>query len=179
MTGKSLIEMKKLFFDRKTMIKSMDRAHMRFLAKAGAFVRRSARSSIKQSKKTSEPGKPPKGKTKRLKGSILFGVDQSGRKPSVVIGPVKLESENKVIRSLGPPISEILERGGQIEIHEQQRSDGTWVQMRQRQEPMGLSGKTQQRWRRVTVQQRPYMLPALRENQGKFPGLWRGQFKKG
>ncbi len=179
MTGNSLIEMKKLFFDRPGMIKHKDRATTRFLVKAGAFVRRSARSAIRKSKKSSAPGQPPRDKTKRLKGSILFGLDTVRGRPSVLIGPTKLDSKNKNVRAVRNPISEILEKGGEVEVHEEQHRDGTWHQIRERRMPLFLSANMQTRWRRVTVQARPYMLPALRSNQAKFPGLWRGQFKKG
>jgi hypothetical protein len=173
--SRSLIEMKQLFFDRPGMTKNMDRAKLRFLSKAGAYVRRSARSSIRQSKKTSEPGRPPKGKTKRLKDSIFFGLD----KKSVVIGPIKLESKNRNVRTFGPPVSEILERGGEVEVHEIQGRDGTWSQIRERSVPLSLSPDRATRWRKVKVAARPFMVPALRANQSKFPGLLKGQFKKG
>jgi len=171
--SKSLVEIKKIFFDRPGLNKTMSRARLQFLSKAGAFVRRSARSSIRQSKKTSEPGQPPKGKTKRLKESIFFGLEKN----SVVIGPVKLESANKHVRTLGPPVSEVLERGGEIEVHEYQDRSGSWVQIRGSSERR-LIGSRPTRWRKVKVSARPFMVPALRANQSKFPGLWRGLFKK-
>jgi len=54
------------------------------LPRAGAFVRKIARTSLKKTG-TSTPGKPPISNTGRLKRSILFEV--SPQKDSVVIGP--------------------------------------------------------------------------------------------
>jgi hypothetical protein len=63
----------------------MDKSERKLLSKAGAFVRRSARSSIRKRKRASAPGKPPSSHTGEYKRSILFGYDKANR--SVVIGP--------------------------------------------------------------------------------------------
>lgn len=55
------------------------------LKKIGAFVRRSARQSLRKRKAASAPGSPPSVHTPYLKNKILFAVDTSGL--SVVIGP--------------------------------------------------------------------------------------------
>lgn len=73
------------FFDTKEVIEALDKAEARQLSKAGAFVRRRARSSIRKRKGISKPGKPPTNQTGRYKSSILFGYDRNAS--SVVIGP--------------------------------------------------------------------------------------------
>lgn len=69
----------------------MDKATRSALSKAGAFVRRTARSSMKsrQGKKAgsySAPGTPPNVHAGQLKDLLFFGFDPGNR--SVVIGPV-------------------------------------------------------------------------------------------
>lgn len=98
---------KDLFFDRDKVQRSLDRAMQRGLSRAGAFVRKRAKSLVKYRKGTSRPGQPPfahkstgftrqtknrkTGATKRqpaspLRELIFFGYDQSAG--SVVIGPI-------------------------------------------------------------------------------------------
>ena len=90
------------FFDRDAVLKAMDRQERRLLSKAGAFVRRTARSSIRKRKKPATPGKPPSSHTGDYKRSILFGYDRQAR--SVVIGPSATYG--------GSEIPELLEFGG-------------------------------------------------------------------
>lgn len=179
MTQKKLIEVKKLSFNRARMVRTMGQAKTEFHHRAGAMVRNKARSLIRQGLGTSQPGEPPRGKTKRLKSSILFDVDESSRKPSVLIGPKILESHSPSIRSVDGPASKILEHGGKVEVREERISGGKWQRVGLRRPPMSLSAGAVTRWRRVTVKRRPYMLPALRATESRFPGLWRGIFKKG
>lgn len=73
------------FFDRDAVLKKVDSEERRLLSRAGAFVRTTARQSIRKRKRVSEPGKPPSSHTGFYKKSILFGYDKRNR--SVVIGP--------------------------------------------------------------------------------------------
>ena len=77
-------EVKQLFFDSPKVVRAVDRTTRRVLSKFGAFVRRTARSSIRKRKRTSEPGSPPSSHTGLLKRFIFFGYD--AQKRSVVIG---------------------------------------------------------------------------------------------
>lgn len=97
-------EITKLFFDRKAVLGKVDRATRRVLSRFGAFVRRTARSSIRKRKKTSAPGAPPSSHSGLLKKFIFFGYEP--RKRSVVIGPVRLTQKG---RGEAPPL---LEYGG-------------------------------------------------------------------
>ena len=78
-----------------------------FLSRVGAFVMRSARSSIRKSKKIAEPGNPPRAHSKRspLKYGIFFAVEPY----NVVIGPVPLAGR----RESGPTGARLLEEGGE------------------------------------------------------------------
>jgi hypothetical protein len=96
------LKVKRLFFDRPAVLSKVDAATRRVLSKFGAFVRRTAKSSIRKRKKPSPPGKPPSSHTGLLKRLIFFGYDPNRR--SVVIGPEPLRSTVEA-----PPL---LEYGG-------------------------------------------------------------------
>ena len=98
------LEMKKLFFDTKAVRGKVDRTTRRVLSRFGAFVRRTARSSIRKRKKTSPSGSPPSSHTGLLKKFIFFGYEP--RKRSVVIGPSRLSKNG---RGQAP---QLLEYGG-------------------------------------------------------------------
>jgi hypothetical protein len=84
-------DVKKLFFDRQAVISKVDAATRRVLSKFGAFVRMSAKSSIRKRRKTAPPGSPPSSHTGLLKKFIFFGYDTAAR--SVVIGPTRLHQK--------------------------------------------------------------------------------------
>ena len=82
------MKFKRMFFTSKAVLSATDRATRRVLSKFGAYVRRTAKSSIRKRKAISRPGKPPSSHTGLLKRFILFGYDPTRR--SVVIGPLRL-----------------------------------------------------------------------------------------
>lgn len=85
---------KSSFFDRPKVIAAVDRATRQVLSKFGAFVRRSARSSIRPRKRiTSPPGQPPFSHTGLLRNRIFFGYDPT--QSSVVIGPTPLNARSE------------------------------------------------------------------------------------
>jgi hypothetical protein len=86
-------EMTKLFFDKPAVIGKVDAGTRRVLSKFGAFVRRTAKSSIRKRKAVSPPGSPPSSHTGLLKKLIWFGYDPSQR--SVVIGPARLDQRGR------------------------------------------------------------------------------------
>ena len=86
-------EMTQLFFDSKKVRRSVDRATRRVLSRFGAFVRRTARSSIRKRKKASPPGSPPSSHIGLLKKFIWFGYEPAKR--SVVIGPARLSQAGR------------------------------------------------------------------------------------
>ena len=119
MTG---FRMKHLFFDNKRIVSSVDRATRKVLSRFGAFVRRTARQSIRKRKKSSVPGKPPSSHTGLLKRFIFFGYDR--RNLSVVIGPARLTDNN---RGLAPSI---LEYGGTATVKGKKRKKNVTIQPR-------------------------------------------------
>jgi len=86
-------EVTKLFFDKKAVRDKVDAGTRRVLSKFGAFVRRTARRSIRKRKKASHPGQPPSSHIGLLKKFIFFGYDP--RKDSVIIGPVRLTKKGR------------------------------------------------------------------------------------
>lgn len=141
--GFRLNQAKALFFDRQRVTSAVDRAERRVLSRFGAFVRRSARSSIRRRKKVSEPGKPPSSHTGLLRRHILF-VYLADR-GSVVIGPIQLNR--------GTDAPELLEHGGTV------------VRRTRR-------GSTKRR-RRLRYRPRPFMGPAFEREKPKLPVMWR------
>ena len=87
------MNIRELFFDRKAVMNKVDRATRKVLSKFGAFVRRTARSSIRKRKGISQPGSPPSSHTGLLKKFIYFGYEPIKR--SVVIGPVRLSQKGR------------------------------------------------------------------------------------
>lgn len=108
MIGVRIDKAKSMFFDR-VLINAVDRAEIKTLSKMGAFVRRSARQSIRKRKKSSPPGKPPSSHTGLLKKFIYFGYD-SGRN-TVVVGPARLNGTRS------PESLETLEFGGMADVY--------------------------------------------------------------
>ena len=91
------------FFDRKSVKRAVDKTSRRILSRFGAFVRQTARSSIRRRKSISRPGQPPTSWTGLLKKFLFFSFDHERR--SVVIGPVRLNKSSGEAPSL-------LEHGG-------------------------------------------------------------------
>ena len=139
------------FFTHAAVIKAADKQTRAVLSKFGAYVRRTAKGLIRQGKKPSRPGHPPKahGKSK-LKAFLFFAFDIVAR--AVVIGPSKL---NGTISSNCP---EVLEKGGRSKIREWQNH--------------------QKVTRTVTIQPRPYMGPAVAKEKKQLPALWKNSVKR-
>ena len=102
------LKIKSLFFDSPKVVRAVDKSTRRVLSRFGAFVRRSAKQSIRKRKKASAPGSPPSSHTGLLKRFIFFGYDR--QKDSVVIGPIRLTDNN---RGQAPSI---LEYGGRTTV---------------------------------------------------------------
>ena len=103
-----MLKLKYLFFDSAAVVRSVDKSTRKVLSRFGAFVRRTAKQSIRKRKKSSAPGTPPSSHTGLLKRFIFFGYDT--QKNSVVIGPTRLTENN---RGAAPSI---LEYGGRTTV---------------------------------------------------------------
>jgi hypothetical protein len=98
MIGIKLEGAKRLFFDRAAVTSAADRGTRKVLSKFGAFVRQTARTSIRKRKAVSEPGQPPSSHTGLLKRHIFFVFSPETR--SVVIGPILLNNGTDAPRIL-------------------------------------------------------------------------------
>jgi hypothetical protein len=164
--GLTLEAAKGKFFHQEYVADKLLRAKKKTLARMGAFVQRSARSSIKKPGKrlvkklaklkdeglilsaspVSDPGKPPFSHTGRLR-EILFVWDAGPQ--SVIIGPVKNNAKSS---GKAPGL---LEFGGT--------------------EVIDMPGGGKQG---ATYEPRPYMAPALKANEAKFPSLFLNTVRK-
>jgi len=141
-------DVKRMFFDTKTVRSKTDKATRRVLSKFGAFVRQTAKRSIRKRKRSSQPGKPPSSHIGLLKKFIYFGFDVVRR--SVVIGPVRLTRKG---RGEAPSV---LEYGGTVTMRSRRRA-----------------GKK----RRAHIRPRPFMGPAMEKEKQQLPALWRDSVK--
>jgi hypothetical protein len=158
-----------LFFDRKAVLQFVDKKTASALSRIGAFVRRTARSLIRNRKNPSKPGQPPTNQTGTLREFIFFGLDRAKR--SVVIGPAKT---NQVFfgdngRPVRGTVPGVLESGGSVRILEEQYATGDWYRADLRR--IRSNGRPK-RLRTVNIAARPYMLPALNKNRPKMPAQW-------
>jgi hypothetical protein len=147
MIGVRINQAKSLFFDRKAVMDKTTAAERRVLSKFGAFVRTSARSSMRKRKRPSAPGQPPSAHVGLIKRFLFFVYDPDRK--SVIIGPVLLNkpSANAL---------EVLEHGGQTTI---------------------LSRRRDSKTRRVEIAARPFMQPAFDKNLPQVPSMWRDQIR--
>lgn len=143
------MRIKSLFFDRKKVVRAVDKAKRAVLSKAGAFIRTVARTSIRKRKGSAPPGSPPHSHVGLLRNFILFGYDRAS--DSVVVGPVKLNKPTEAPR--------VLEHGGTTTVTK--FSHGRL------------------RKRRVRIKARPFMGPALEKERPKLPKLWAGSVRGG
>ena len=104
------MRIKNLFFDRPKVTRAVDRAKRQVLSRAGAFIRTTARSSIRRRKTSAPPGRPPHSHTGLLKRFIFFGYDE--RSESVVVGPLGFKRSNA---------PNVLEFGGTATVERRRR----------------------------------------------------------
>lgn len=165
------MQIKNLFFDRANVIRQIGRAKARALSKAGAFIRRRARSSMRRRKAPSAPGSPPSAHSKdpvaTLK-NILFAYEP--QQQSVVIGPVWLNQVNNLWTGSRATVPAIHEFGGTVGIlevsHDRGRTWRRWDRRRNRRP------NEMYRRRQAHYPQRAFMGPALQAEIPNFPSLW-------
>ena len=192
----------KMFFDRRVVVEAVGRANAKVLSKAGAFIRRSAKGSIRYSKNPSKPGRPPHahrsksgGKSSPLRELIFFAYDN--RTASLVVGPTPFRGRAVVPR--------VLERGGMAPGHKnplrriRRVGDGgevriggsissttkknrfgkmvTYARLRTSAQAERANRLQEELYGPLTIgpvsiAARPYMGPALQKNISKLPSLW-------
>lgn len=118
---------KDLFFDKATVKRAVNSAKRRVLSKGGAFIRTTAKHSIRTRKGQAPPGGPPHSHEGSLRRLIFFGYDRAS--DSVVVGPVGFRS------STAP---NVLEFGGTTKV--KTRRHGRLVTQRARVETRPYMG---------------------------------------
>ncbi|MBN2377062.1 MAG: hypothetical protein JXD22_11715 [Sedimentisphaerales bacterium] len=159
------------FFDKPKVINAVGRATRKVLSKFGAYVRRTAKTSIRKRKKVSAPGQPPASHTGRLKKLIFFAYDPI--KASVVIGPalgnmISFNGSGKPVRGTVP---ETLEYGGRIGTLVGKRVDAVWCKWSR----VDLRNKRRYKKTKMIfsdIKARPYMNPAFEKEKPKLPLMW-------
>ena len=149
MIGLKFKAMQSHFFDSTKVTSATGKAARRVLSRFGAFVRRTAKSSIRKRKKASSPGRPPTSRTGLLKKFIFFGYIPAS--DSVVVGPIKLNSK------VGET-PRVLELGGKTTV----TSGGP---------------KSKRMKRTVKIAARPYMTPAMNKELPKLPDMWKNSIR--
>lgn len=140
---------KGMFFDSKKVVDSVDKATRKALSKFGAFVRTTAKQSIRKRRNASAEGSPPSSHTGLLKKFIYFGYDPTTK--SVVIGPTRIPDKDGAA-------PETLEKGGTATVRRVRKTGKVDI-------------------KRIKVGQRPYMQPALAKELPKLPSMWRDSVK--
>lgn len=149
-TGLTIQQFRRCFFDRQPVVSAVDRTKKRVLNRFGAYVRRTARQSIRKRKRVSRPGEPPSSRKGQLRRFLCYGYEPG--RDSVVIGPAKLSRSRF-------SIPEILEHGGV-----------STVRVRSHKDRRGRRRRTR---RQVAYAARPFMQPAFEQEQQKLPQLWK------
>lgn len=170
------IGMHDMFFDRAGVIKATEERERRVLSQIGAFVRRSARTSLRKRRKPSDPGSPPSVRTSDARvtlRNIQFSYEP--RRQSVVIGPVMFNQVNMSTTTRSNiPVPELHEFGGSVEILESRfrLRDGRRTAWRRRDLRRSVREGVEYRRRRAVYQPRPFMRPALDANASKIMELF-------
>ena len=79
------------FFDSEKVLAATTRAERRNLSRFGAYVRQTAKRSIRKRKRAAAPGSPPSSHSGALRKRIFFQFDLNRR--SVIVGPERISSK--------------------------------------------------------------------------------------
>jgi hypothetical protein len=177
------------FFNAPMMEKAVNKARMKMLRDAGAFVQRRARSSMRRLTgkknwgKTSASGKPPYAHSpaKLSLKTIWFKYDAT--RDSMIVGPIKFNQVEDTIkaRTTVPALHEF----GQTAIILEKRwvpnvgQPSPWRRRnRRRSVRRYYNGREETRRRAAQYQKRPFMGPALEAEAPNFPDLFENAIKK-
>lgn len=188
-------DVKKMFFDRQAVIDAIGRGNVKTLGRAGAFIQRRAKSSIRKRKRTSLPGEPPSSHVGTLRNLIYFGFDTASR--SIVVGPTPLGAIGVVPPALEFGGTSVVRKnprrrqrrvgtGGEIRLGgphgktNKRAKDGKWVtyaKLRTQAQADRANQLNEQLYGPEhlggkSIEPRPYMGPALRAEMPNLPTLW-------
>ena len=182
------MKMKRMFFDSPAVVRRVDKRTRRVFSRFGAYVRQTARQSIRKPHRKLAPGEklkrdrqgryigakprysrqgdPPFDQTGLLKRYIYFGYDL--RQRSVVIGPEKLTG----------PVSETAPHA--LEFGDESTTYGLHWEARKtvRKQGRKVTVRRVKTYRKVKIAARPYMRPAFAKELPKLSGLWQDSVSK-
>lgn len=98
---------KRYFLDRKGVLQRVKKRRRLAMMRVGAFIRTTARRSMRVRKGPSAPGTPPSAHLRHLKDGVFFTYDANS--DTVVCGPVKAPA-------LGYDVPGVLEAGGRVSL---------------------------------------------------------------
>ncbi len=140
------------FFSTPEVLRDCNKKTRRVFSRFGAFVRRTAKQSIRKRKASAPPGQPPSSHKGLLKKFIFFVYDAAKR--SVIIGPQKLQG-------LVGDAPHALEEGDKSTVTVSRRV-----------------GRSRARIQKsVSIEARPYMGPAAAKESQKLPSMWADSVK--
>lgn len=176
-------EAKAAFFNSDAILKSMDRAANKALSKFGAYVRQSAKSSIRYRNDPSSPGQPPsahktvsrvkvnrktgvarKQQSSPLRDLIFFYYDRATKR--VIIGPTLFPS------ALRKGTLERLERGGSVQGRKRVPIPGR-PERNKRGQFLPLDKRTHLVNATLHYPARPFMQPAFDKNIGQLTAFFK------
>ena len=161
------------FFDKPKVYKTMDPVRRKVMSKAGAYVRNSAKKSIRSRKGVSQPGSPPSNHEGTLKRLIFFAATPDNR--NVVVGPLRRPGGTS--RRPGPKRgASLLEFGGYVPgDHKIFIKDGITRRgeggrfLKQKLVLLKVTG--------LRYKPRPFMAPALSVNRPKIVEMWKDSIR--
>jgi len=105
---------KSMFFDRARVLDAMDKKTQRVLGSTGAFAQTAMQRGMRHRKSASQPGDYPSARRgiAMLRDKILFGYDMGTK--SLIVGPSKLESQDKEVAASGKTVPELINFGGVV-----------------------------------------------------------------
>jgi hypothetical protein len=162
-------------FEKQVIIDAVGKAQAAVMSRQGSLVRGIARKSMHKAKKPSKAPNPPNVHTGLLKKLIFFAYDP--KTYSVVCGPVKFNAK-------GVDVPHVLEYGGEAIVRDRAiiNRKGQAVPLKfmkpAAREAAIRSGKAVTVERKITIEARPYMAPALEKSIPYLAKEWKGAVKK-
>lgn len=162
-------DVRDLFFDRERIRVRLDAQKRKRLSKAGAYVRRTARTLLRRQTPRPAPQPPATHSPEPNLRTVLFAYDPHAE--TVVAGPVRLRKRLK--KSTQPTVPALLEHGGSSEVTEYAEEHTLQWKPAAQFFPRTSRRKFAVRRRMAVYEPRPFMGPALSHNQDQFPELFR------
>lgn len=167
------------FFDSEKVIRKTTEGERRLLSRGGAFIRQTAKRSMRKRKKVSDPGQPPSSRVGHIKKFLYFAYD--ARRRSVVVGPARFaKGEAPQLLEEGGSATRQLLKLGQVQGRDNR---GRFTKKQLQEVGPDYHGPTEYRHsrraprRRVNYRARPYMRPAFLQELPKVREQLKGSIR--